>query len=462
MSQSIIINLDNPSNFIFDSNKIEMLTSGKFKNLTPTDATFVATYTNNINGNYGNGVLTGTPTGGAVIVGNRLDLTGDITKYVDYDANNNADSQQTGTFLTKLTPNYSGPPSSNKAIFCTTRINGSSDNMIQLLHLTSGVLLLQMRDQNGNLILTYSMPVWSPIAGQRYEFSLNFDLTAGETRLFIEGNQHGVTQTATGIRSSDINLLRIGNNNQGSYTSDMYIEDFVYFSTVQHTANYTPGYTLSETLYDTTNPVIELNTAIITIKADQLFNMLENVSKPVNDDITYVLSRNGSSVYYNIVNGQWETSDLSPTKSNTIAEMLQGKESFLTDGDGKTIGIYWVMHSNDGSTTPEAISITLEYDFTVDVPTLIENIVYGSVYDMNSNINRNPIKITPFSYVINTNTIVTNKGILVIPFENGTFEAKIYTEDVNPDGLIWEFEDFTIRTNFLSGINKFSDLTIVS
>jgi hypothetical protein len=82
------------------------------KDQRPADATFGANYNSNINGNWGDGVLIGTPVGGASVLGGKLDLAHNDVRYVDYDADLNADSQQTGCIRFKVTPNYTGGPPS--------------------------------------------------------------------------------------------------------------------------------------------------------------------------------------------------------------------------------------------------------------------------------------------------------------------------------------------------------------
>jgi len=298
--------------FVYDSDDTEF-SGGQVQQVdnAPADSTCWATYTSSIDLSCGGGTTTGTAAGGAAIVGNRLDLTGATVKYVDYDADSNADSQQTGAIKLKFTPNYSGSPVSNYALFSITETSGSSNNLMQLLHITSGVLLLQVRDQAAGVIMTYSSPAWSPTASQTYEFELNYDLTAGATRIFIDGNLHGVVQTGTGTRSSSIGLLRVGNNNVGTYNSDFYIEDFVVFSAVQHTANYTPGYTLTEGRY--LGDTIELPQ--FAYSGDGSVQTWDGFTVSESGDPRYILN----SQYWS--GSAWVTSDGTFAQANTAADV---------------------------------------------------------------------------------------------------------------------------------------------
>src|SRR3990167_8172609 len=141
MSISSTISYDTAGNFIFDSNKIEI--SGGLARMIDqrqTGATFGATYTSSINGNWGDGVLTGTATGGATVSGGKLDLTGSTTKYVDYNADLNADSQQIGCFRFRITPNYTGAPATGQILLHISESAGSANNLLSGYHFTDGQL----------------------------------------------------------------------------------------------------------------------------------------------------------------------------------------------------------------------------------------------------------------------------------------------------------------------------------
>ena len=115
MSTTILFPYTTPANYSYDTDLIDVVGGvAKLKDLTPLNSKAWATYTSSINLSGGLGVLTGTGVGSPTISGNKLDLTGDTIKHVDYDAENNADMQQVGAIKFKIIPNYSGAPSSNK------------------------------------------------------------------------------------------------------------------------------------------------------------------------------------------------------------------------------------------------------------------------------------------------------------------------------------------------------------
>jgi hypothetical protein len=237
--------------FTYDSDKTEFVAGQcQQKDQAPANSTCWATYTSSIDLSYGDGVVTGTPTGGAAVSGGKLNLTGGTVKYVDHDATANADSQQVGAIKMEIIPNYTGFPVASRAIFTISKASGDNKNTIYLYHSVLGQIYLTIIDSAGVYIINAAnLGPWSPTAGVGEELELNWDITTGATRLFREGNQQGATQTATGIRDSAIGLLRIGGSLSGTVTTDYEIDNPIIFNSVQHTANYTPGYTLEETKY---------------------------------------------------------------------------------------------------------------------------------------------------------------------------------------------------------------------
>ena len=239
---------DNDTGFTYDSNLAEFV--GELVrqiDKRPTNAIFYASYTTNINGNWGNGNLSGSPVGNPIVENGYVNLEGG-GKYVDYEGEDNADSEQTICIRVKFRKLYSGTPSEHRYLFSISNGYGN-ESLIDVYHHTNGTLYCRVRDEDGNLLLQIS-DMWNVGIGD-YEFELNFDITAGASRCFINGTQFGTTKTDTGIRNSaDCEILRIGADVDSIYTADFYIYDFLVFSTVQHTSNYTPDWSdIYETIY---------------------------------------------------------------------------------------------------------------------------------------------------------------------------------------------------------------------
>jgi hypothetical protein len=94
---------------------------------------------------------------------------------------------------------------------------------------------------------TYAPPTW-------YEFELNWDLDNGIERLFIDGTQFGSTLNVYGSRSSEVNIIRVGNGfDLANNFAGVGINDFMIFDSVQHTEDYdineqTPDLILPESM----------------------------------------------------------------------------------------------------------------------------------------------------------------------------------------------------------------------
>jgi len=238
------------TDFTYDSDKAEF-DSGQVqqKSQSQANATFGATYTTDIDGSWGDGTLKGTAAGGASVSGGKLDLRGGGVKNVVYDAVGNSNFVQTGTIRWRYTPNYSGTPAANRYLFAIGMAAGNN-NLLYMYHSNTARLYFICYNSSGAAILNTFFDTWTTgVAGTEYEFELNMDFTTGDVRLFIDGVQKSTTKSAIGTRSNTATKMVIGSSINGAATSDCYMNDVVVFNTVQHTANYTPGYTLADDLY---------------------------------------------------------------------------------------------------------------------------------------------------------------------------------------------------------------------
>ena len=214
------------------------------------EASFGANYTSGLDGNWGDGVLTGTGTGGASVSGGKLVLDQSDNRYVDYAGTGNANVLvQEGCIRFKVTPDYSGTPAATRNFITVCQADSNSNNEISIEHLTaSGNLNIRVRDSAGGFIFyTNFVPAWNPTASTEYEFEFNLDVTNGNSRLYIDGTQAGSDENAVGVRSSAIGLLRVGSDVAAALNSDFSIDDVIIFDTPQHYADYTAGYSVGVT-----------------------------------------------------------------------------------------------------------------------------------------------------------------------------------------------------------------------
>jgi hypothetical protein len=206
----------------------------------PKNTTF---YNNgsSLNGIWGDGNLVGAPVGSPTITNGMLDLTGDLVKYIEYEALDNADSSQRGCIRVRGKWNYSGfPLVTNYCLFSVFTTAGAVTNIMQLVHTVGGDLNLDLYDAGSNPAGVLLFSPFSPVAGDEFEFEINWDLASGLLQVFYNGNSLGVS-TVTYIRGQ-LNKFRIGSAGDVISNSEFYIENFLIFDRPQHNSNYIPDW----------------------------------------------------------------------------------------------------------------------------------------------------------------------------------------------------------------------------
>ena len=431
MSTTINFPYTTDTNYSFDSNLIEV-TGGvaKLKSQVPTDATFGANYTTDEDGVFGDGVLTGTLNGTATVSGGKLDLTGNVLKYVSYDPVDNFDSTTVGTIRMRITPNYSGNPTNDSIFFSISRNDASSDNMILLKQRPNGQVAVFMRSESTVSIMAATLATWVPVSGTEYEFELNWDITSGATRLFIDGVQFGSTQIDTGTRDTNVGLFRVGTF-RSSEVADFKVDDVLIFSTVQHTADYTPGYTVSK--YSMDNPVITTNASF---GASEIETFTATEVKSGSDELKYIITADGQDRY--VTGGSAANSDGTYAQASTETEMSSDINNIVSIR--RTVTIKTFLSSADGSTTPEIDLISVLYNAALadpTTPTLVE--VEGFIYDTNGPIASQQLKVRPFEAGY-FNSGIFHKyqyEIVATTDSDGYFIAFVYFQG---SGKFWDFK----------------------
>lgn len=420
---SQIFPFDNSLNYtIPDPAKLE-ITGGKaqLKDQIPSDATFYAGYDIDIDGDYGGGILTGTPTGGADVADGYLDLAHGDIRYVDYDADLNADSQQTGCVRIVIKPNYSGAPSSTAIFWGISEADGDVTNEIRLKHNAgTGALLIEVYDENNILQIQQSFGNWLPTVDTDYELEFNWDFTTGANRVFIDGTQHGVTETTTLTRSANIGILRIGRSPYLSAVSNYSVKHIVIFNTVQHTSDYTPTDWSEIPQYSPTDPYLDINSRWYM---DEL-EAISAVKTITGSDQVKIALKKGTQFYY-ISGGVLTESDGTYSQSITIEDWETYKALFTSVKI--YVGVRVFLHSNDGSTTPSIDTLTIQYSYAGESPDTVNTcLVWYDGYKDGGDANLKPIKI----YSINSH----------IKYKNQT---RIFKEErtIYPDSTgYWEIE----------------------
>jgi hypothetical protein len=240
------------SGFTYDAAKAEFVGGVvRQKDLRPANGVLAATYSSSKNLSWSaSGSLVATDIGTPVLSGGKLQCLGGGNNAVRYENADIGSPGNVGAMKIKYTPNYSGTPATNLTIFEFAPVSGNNDRMLLLHSASGGTLRLTAYTSVGTV--KYSAvafgAAWSPVAGTEYELELNWDTLAGIVRLFVNGVLQGSMTVSSYARGTDADRLYIGAGTVYP-AADAEFNDAVLFSTVQHTAGYTPGYSLPETIY---------------------------------------------------------------------------------------------------------------------------------------------------------------------------------------------------------------------
>lgn len=210
-----------PANLLFDAEY----------NTSSLNATYVST---------GSAVPIAT-NGSPVVTSGKLDLTGSANKWVEYSNAAVTNATQTGTVRLLVTPNFTGLPSSPQVLY-SMGSNNTFGNLLQIYYWTDGNIYFDFYNSTGGQIPNAGIFfAYSGVSGVAFELEFDWDITAGATRVFLNGVQQGSTVTTTGTRTGLTDQVFIGRFSTGSPSANanFFITDVVVFSTVQHTSNFT-------------------------------------------------------------------------------------------------------------------------------------------------------------------------------------------------------------------------------
>lgn len=273
MSLTQTINYDDQNNFNFDSDKVEFVGGSarlkivdaapanftqdfssavgftynaanteftgsvvRQKDQRPANATFLAKFTNDQNGTWGDGSLVGTLGGPATYdaINDRVDVIG-VNAYYEINPTSkfNADAR-IFTIRFKFIPNYTGNPASLVTFYEHSELVGNQSRFI-LYHDTASAIRMTVYNAAGGVIIAgAAFGTLVVTSGTEYVMEMNVDLVTGANRLFVNGTQQGLTNVNVGTHGP-VEICRFGSN---AGTGSMTIDDVVIFNTVQHTSNH--------------------------------------------------------------------------------------------------------------------------------------------------------------------------------------------------------------------------------
>jgi hypothetical protein len=200
---------------------------------------FYASYKYNVNADYSTGVGSPVPqtVGSVAITSQKLQIGGGVASGVTYDINTNVGG--TGAMRIKYTPLYTNAPSS--WVYIMSIGPTYTSNELLVYHTTGGDIVLRMFDSAGTRVINTSLGLWNTaVSGTEYEFELDFVIPSSgnvDIKLFKDGTLFGSNTTnITTPRIASSGVILRTDTDQVAY------REFAVFNTVQHTTNYTAGY----------------------------------------------------------------------------------------------------------------------------------------------------------------------------------------------------------------------------
>lgn len=358
----------NDTGFTYDSGLTTISGTLSQDDQLPADGVLFATWDVDEDATWGDGTLTGTLSGTATISSGQLVCTTGAGEALSYSADNfGASSSQTGCIRTSFIPNYTGSPSATSQVFAIFK-TASQNNQIFIEHQSGGTLRARVWDSTGSLIANQNFGTWSPTSGQAYELEYNYDYTGGAQRLFIDGTQFGQTFGSTGTRdATDLNTIRIGGDSSLTLFADGTFNNFLLFSAVQHTGNYT-----APTAEPTSNRYLTDTVTLPSFSYSGTGSLQTFTAFSVTDTGSPRYILNGS--YWN--GSAWVASDDSYSQANSEADVNTNIGS-LTASDSLVVKV--VTPTGGTQATADDVSVTYTGQiYPTDTPTIEATTQFGS------------------------------------------------------------------------------------
>lgn len=337
---------DNDTDFTYDSAKAEF-TAGlvRQKDLTPSNSIMAGKMVTKDLNWHKEAAVTGTLNGVPTFGTGKMVCTGSQGLYYDGVTNT------IETIKFKYTPNYSGNPPGNinmVSIYNGTNANDrftlthspSGDNFrIGLFSATGGVLYS---------IVTIGANNQALVAGTEYEFEVIIDSVNGVVRLFKNGVSVGTLNPGVFTRGTVASRYYVGAVPAVYNQAEASFDDFIVFEGAQHTAGYTPGYTLVDTIYAESE--VELPsfayTGIGTIQAVESSSFVESGSPRYTVGGFYW---NGSA---------WVSSNGSYAQANSSATLIANLTSLTVTG-ASTIAASVIFPDSNTLSSVDSIMVTV-------------------------------------------------------------------------------------------------------
>lgn len=388
MSLSQIIRYDNPTNFSYDTTKIEIVdgkaklklipnpgqvftqdfssdsgfiydsTKSEFsagqlrqKDQRPADSLFAAKLSVSTSVNWSTVVTPTTTIIGAPLINNgKLDCLGYANNGVRYEETSIGSLGNSGTIRFKFTPAYNGGPSQQINIVELSPPSGHAGRII-LHHTPSGATLRMTTYNNlGQIIHTAAQvgaSAWLPTSGQEYEFAIVIDTSNGAIRLYIDGTFWGQPSAFAYDRGTAATRLNIGAGQVYSLANGSY-RDLIVYTASLYSSSYAPGYDLPDASYlaNTVELPAFTYTGVGTIIAVESSNIVESGNP------RYIVA----GLYWN--GSTWTASNGTYSQANTSAQVVANLTSLNVSG-AENVPVSVVFTDTNTQGVVDLVSVTL-------------------------------------------------------------------------------------------------------
>lgn len=186
---------------------------------------------------------------------------------------------------------------------------------------------------------------------------------------------------------------------------------------LDHTAN---------TVYSTANPSIINNSGVF---ADGLIALQDEVAtRPGSDNIRYIINADNDDYYWD--GADWVVSDGSYAQANELSEVAANADALDLSG-GETVKVRALLHSDDGSTTPDLTSVSVNYNFFAVTPIPRKVILYGWLRESNDDPLVGTVSIQTLAPFEHTGVLIPRSEVTVATDADGYWEVEVYeTETV--------------------------------
>jgi len=356
---------NNPASFIFDSDLVEFVGGkDKLKDQTPINEMY---YNNFVSKNLlrsAGGIKTGTLVNGALITGERLDLTALTSPYWHFNPTGMLGGDpRIATYLFEWEPQFTGPPAASYNLFIEQKAVGDNTNQLEVRHNAgSGIMMLSLRNAAGGFVGALNVPSFA-VAATKFEIAIILDSINGNQYFFVNGLLKDDANFVY-ARSNEIGYSVFGDSAQDA---KCFIDNVQKFDVVQNDEDFPDDLprVIPQTIYSLTKPTVE---SITPISMTQLNEMAAAETKPGADEIKYMLKWQNDLYWLNA--GVVEISDGTPAQRNTLTEIQAALAIAPIDiSPDSAVFLVHDLQSADGESTPELESVTLGYGFFLD-PTL--------------------------------------------------------------------------------------------